>query len=165
MNLKRAPNDIDGIYETLEGQRYVEQYHQRHKTGSCLILTMFNWQDAKKAAFSIKDEIKKKVVVEIGAGIGEFAVEMAKYAKKVIGIEVDPAWSWFFVKYLYENKPKNLIWIFGDANEIAEYIKADVAIICTRSGIEALEKIARKIARKVILFWQEEEPHEPKRGT
>ena len=38
----------------------------------------------------IKDYIKDKVVYDIGAGEGKFAVAMKKYAKEVVAIEADP---------------------------------------------------------------------------
>ncbi len=155
-------SDIEMIYETLEGKYYVDRYHKRHKTKSCLILTMAKVQKARKAAERIKNKIRGKVVAEIGAGVGYFAIEMAMYAKKVIAVEVDPAWSWYFVEHLYKEKPNNLVWIFGDAKEIVEYINVDLAVICTRSGLEDMRKIARKIAPEIILFWQQEEPHDLK---
>ena len=37
----------------------------------------------------IKPYIKNKVVCELGSAVGDIALEMAKYAKKVIGVEID----------------------------------------------------------------------------
>jgi len=149
-------SDIEMIYETLEGKHYVTPYHRKHGTESALILTMYNEKKALKAIRKIRDRIRNKTVVEIGAGVGYLAIAMAEYAKNVIAIEVDPGWSWYFVEYLYRHKPKNLIWIFGDAREIVKYIKTDVAVICSLSGIESMKKIAERMATEIILFWQED---------
>lgn len=40
-------------------------------------------------AEKIKPYIKNKVVCELGSSVGDFALEMAKYAKSVIGVEID----------------------------------------------------------------------------
>ena len=50
--------------------------------------------------------IDGKRVIEVGAGVGFLAIEMAKRAKSVIAIECDPAWSWIFTQPLQLHKPQ-----------------------------------------------------------
>ncbi len=142
--------DVSGIYMQLEGKEFVEEYHVRHKVKSALILRNYNTKKAMESVKNIVSSIMGKTVVEIGAGVGYLAIEMAKYAKRVFAIEADPAWSWYFTEYLYKNKPKNLTWVFGSADEIP--IIADVAIICSCSGIKDMKKKAYKMAKKVLIL-------------
>lgn len=141
---------IGDIYCVLDGTKFVNDYHKRHNIKSALILRNYSQNKAKECIKEIEREIKNKIVVEIGAGVGCLALEMAKHAKKVIAIEADPAWSWYFTEYLYKEKPKNLTWIFGAAGEICEYISADVAVICTCSGLKDMKAIGSKMAKKVL---------------
>ena len=133
-------------------RRLIEKYHGKyHENKYMLVLTIYNEEIAKEEVESFRKHIEGKIVVEIGAGIGLLALEMAKYAKKVYAFELDPAWSWIFVrKYLY-NKPSNLFFVFGDAEEFADKIKPDIVIVYTCSAIPYFLKIARKFSNKIIL--------------
>src|SRR5438876_140082 len=141
---------IDAVYEALEGRESVEEYHKRHMTPSLGILTVHTPAEARRLVKPIRGQILNKSVVEIGAGIGLFALELARYSPKVFAIESDPGWSWLFTKHLYEQKPAHLTWIFGRAEEVAHYLKADVAIIVTRSRREKMEAVARRMAPLVL---------------
>jgi len=141
---------IDAIYQDLKGSQAVEDFHKRHMTASCGVLTVY---DKKKVNFLVSllaPEIRDKTVVEIGAGVGLLAIGMATIAKQVFAIESDPAWSWAFTKVLYEIKPPNLTFIFGKAETMIGKLKADVAIILTRSGHKEMQKVAQDLASKVI---------------
>ena len=142
---------IDMAYNALEGSEDLMKYHDKHGTPSFLILTQFSPQIAIQTARLLLPDIKDKRVIEIGAGVGFLAIEMAKIAKSVIAIEVDPAWSWIFTHSLYRHKPPNLTWIFGDAGQMTDYIKGDIVVIMTRSGIKKMTEIGYKMAPKVIL--------------
>ena len=146
---------IDMAYDSLEGCEDLMRYHKKHGTVSLQILTQFNPEIAQNTVKFFEKEIKDKVVIEIGAGVGFLAVEMAKIAKKVYAIESDAAWSWIFTRSLYRHKPKNLTWIFGDAKEVMNVIHGDIAIVVTRSGIEDLRGIAYRMADKVIMPFQD----------
>jgi precorrin-6B methylase 2 len=108
---------------------------------------------AIKAIQMFGNSLKNKVVVEIGAGVGVAAIELAKVAKHVYAIEADPAWSWLFTKYLYQNKPTNLTWIFGNAEHMIGKINADTTIIFTHSDCENLQKLGLSFAPKSILAY------------
>jgi len=133
-------------------RRLIEKYHGKyHENKYMLVLTIYNEEIAKEEVEKIRDKIEGKVVVEIGAGIGLLALEMAKYAKKVYAFELDPAWSWIFVKkYLY-HKPDNLFFIFGDAREFTDKIKPDIVVIYTCSAFKYFLQIAREFSPKIIL--------------
>jgi len=146
-------NFIYNLYhEDDDFREKVERYHK--DTKSTLILTVYDEEKARQEVAKFVDIIHDKVVVELGAGIGLLALEMSKYARYVIAIEKDPAWSWVFVKnYLYR-KPRNLLFVFGDAEEFVKLlnIKADVVVIYTRSAIEYFIVLALCFSpRKIIL--------------
>jgi tRNA G37 N-methylase Trm5 len=146
---------IDMAYDAMEGMQDLAEYHQRHGTPSLLILTQYNPQAAIEMARLLGSDIDGKHVVEIGAGVGFLAIEMAKRAASLIAIEVDPAWSWVFTHSLYKHKPTNLTWVFGDARAVSAWIQADVVVIFTRSGIEEMRAIGEQMAPRVILPLQQ----------
>lgn len=149
---------IEMIYEGLEASNDVREYDNRHNIHSAKILTIYKKDKAKRAVELYRGSIQGKVVIEIGAGIGLFAIESSKIAKEVIAIEADPAWSWVFIKYLYREKKKNLTWIFGVAEAMINRIKGDVCFVFTHSDTERLMELAHKFAPKVIngyYSWQE----------
>lgn len=142
---------IDLVYDVMDGDEDLMRYHAEHGTPSLLILTQFNQECAAETVKVMADDIRDKRVIEIGAGIGFLAIEMAKIAKSVFAIEVDPAWSWTFTHSLYRHKPKNLTWVFGTAESVADWLNGDVAVICTRSGVEQMRDIAYRMAPKVLM--------------
>lgn len=146
---------IDMAYECLEGCEDLLKYHERHGTPSMLILTQHCPDVAQRTAALLRDRIEGKNVIEIGAGVGFLAVEMARYAKSVVAIEADPAWSWVFTRSLYRHKPTNLTWIFGSAEHMIGTITGDVAVILTHSGIEEMRQIGLAFAPDVLMPLQE----------
>ena len=50
-------------------------------------------QTPSEVADLIQDVIKDKVVCDVGCGGGAFMMDLAKYAKKVIGIEDEKEWA------------------------------------------------------------------------
>ena len=147
---------IDPVYEALEGREDLAIYHDRHGTASLLILTQHSPQIARETVrLLLASDIEGKRVVEIGAGVGFLAIEMAKVAESVVAIEADPAWSWIFTKSLYRHKPANLTWVFGAAESVAEWVRADVAVVMTNSGIDAMRAVALQMAPHVIMPLQD----------
>ena len=146
---------IDAVYEQLEGVPYVEDYHARHMTQSLGILTVCSAYEARKIVKPLRSRLLNKSVVEIGAGVGFLALEMARYAHTVFAIESDPGWSWIFTHHLYQHKPPHLTWIMGRAEEVAKFIRADVAVIATRSGHDAMNAVARRMAPQVIDIYKQ----------
>ena len=146
---------IDMAYDALEGAEDLMRYHKLHGTPSLLILTRYSPEIAIETARLLKPDIEGKVVIEIGAGVGFLAIEMAKVAKQVFAIEVDPAWTWIFTHSLYAHKPSNLTWIFGLAETMIPFLHGDVAVVFTRSGIKEMKAIAEKLAPRVIMPLQE----------
>jgi dsRNA-specific ribonuclease len=141
---------IDAIYNDEKNFEAAEEFHRRHMTPSCGVITIYEAEAVKNIVETIHDEICGKVVVEIGAGVGLLAIGMAVVAKEVYAIEVDPAWSWAFTEVLYNIKPPNLTFIFGKAETMIDKIHADVAVIVTRSGHDEMQEIGKKLASKVI---------------
>ncbi len=159
MITRHAQSLIDLVYATVgdnpEYMLMLDDYYRRHGVVSMLILTQYSQDTAQEFARLMAEDIDGKVVVEIGAGVGFLAIEMAKRAKAVFAIEASPEWSWVFTESLYKEKPVNLTWIFGAAQQVADFIKADVAVICTRSGIDDMKRLAEKMAPKVIMPFQD----------
>ena len=153
--MSKAQKAIEGIYEEQEGSKAVMDYMGRHDVDSLGILTITDEAKALKGIKLFSESLADKVVIEIGAGVGLFALELAKIAKKVYAIEADPAWSWVFTKYLYLKKPQNLTWIFGSAQQLVGSISGDVAIIFTHSDIDNLKTLGRQFAPKVIMGYQD----------
>ena len=141
---------LNAIYQDLEGSKAAEEFHKRHMTPSCGIIAVGNTQRVKQIIMPIPTKIHNRVVIEIGAGVGLLACGMAKIAKQVYAIESDPAWSWAFTKVLYGIKPPNLTFIFGKAETMVGILKADVAVIVTRSGHKEMQAIARQLSPEVI---------------
>lgn len=153
--VNQASVEIDMAYDALEGAEDLIRYHRLHGTPSLLVLTQYSPEVAMKTAQYMKVDIENKVVIEIGAGVGFLAIELAKYAKQVYAIEVDPAWSWIFTHSLYAHKPANLTWIFGRAESVLPWLKGDVAIVFTNSGIKELKALAEQFAPKVLMPFRE----------
>jgi tRNA G37 N-methylase Trm5 len=147
---------IDMAYDALEGCDDLMQYHSRHGTPSLLILTKCSPKVAQDCVQILRPSIEGKRVIEIGAGVGYLALEMARYAKSVVAIEADPAWSWIFTRCLYKHKPTNLTWVFGSAETMVDAFRGDVAVVCTNSGTEEMTATAAKFAPKVLLPIQNE---------
>ena len=133
----------------------VEEYHAKHRTASLGVLTICSHFDARKIVKPLRGRILNKVVVEIGSGVGYLALALSKYSPQVFAIESDPAWSWIFTHHLYEQKPAHLTWIFGTAESVASWLRADVAVIVTRSGHEEMQIVARRMAPVVIDVYAE----------
>jgi len=147
---------IEMAYDCLEGREDLMRYHQRHGTPSMLILTQHSPTIAAETSRKIEDQIAGKIVVEIGAGVGFLALELARRAKRVYAIESDPAWSWIFTQSLYAHKPENLTWIFGTAESVVSWLRADVAVILTRSGEMQMRDLANCIAPIVLMPLQDD---------
>lgn len=142
---------LDAIYRDVDGFEAAEEFHRRHMTPSCGVITVYNKQAVSKIMNQIAEQIEGKTVIEIGAGVGMLAIAMANIADKVYAIESDPAWSWAFTKILYDIKPPNLTFIFGKAESVIKWLKGDVAVVVTRSGTTELRALASKFAPVVIM--------------
>lgn len=139
----------------LEGSEGVCAYSDRHGIGSAMVLTVCDDRLAAGLAHMLAPQIRGKVVVEIGGGIGLLAMYLAEYAKRVYCIEANPIWSSVFLELLFAKKPKNLSYLFGAADEFAGQIRGDVAVFCTHSGIESMKKAGRLFAPLVVDIYGE----------
>lgn len=145
---------VDLAYDSLEGCEDVLKYHELHGTPSLLILTQHSPEIAAASVAMFAEKIRGKTVIEIGAGVGFLAIEMAKVAKSVIAFEIDPAWSWIFTRSLYLHKPTNLTWVFGSAANFVGTIRADVAVIFTCSGVDEMRTLGEMFAKEVLMPMQ-----------
>lgn len=143
-------NIIERAYEAFEGSEVVEQYRQRHGIHSAGILTVYSDETADLIARHLAPRIEGRVVVEVGGGIGLLACHMAQYAKRVWCIEADPNWGPAFIVTLMREKPKNLSYLFGAAQEFYGTIRGDVALFCTHSDAAGMREVGTHFAREVI---------------
>lgn len=148
---------INAIYQDMEGLKSAEEFHTKHMTPSCGVITVFQKKRVMDIMDKISTDIYGKTIIEVGAGVGLLAIAMATISKRVYAIESDPAWSWAFTKILYEIKPPNLTFIFGKAENMVGILKADVAVLVTRSGHIEMQNVARQIADKVIDVYEQYE--------
>ena len=148
MTLQKKIEQIYEEYHTLDKIDEMSAYGDRMALESEATLTVYTEQDAQRACKRLLPYIKDQVVVEIGAGVGLLATEMAKYADTVIAIDLFPAWAYCYVTYLHRNHPSNLVYMFGDAKKIRP-LDADVAVYLTHSGHETFERLARRHTRRL----------------
>lgn len=141
---------LDDIYSAMEGSEVSLEYSERHGIQSLAVLTMTDDEAAFTVAEWLSPRIEGKTVVEIGGGIGLLAMHLGAFAKRVYCIEANPLWSWTFVDVLLKNKPKNVSFLFGAADEFVGLIKADVALFCTHSGVLPMSCVAAQFAPIVI---------------
>lgn len=141
---------LDMIYERMDGSEVSAAYSKRHGIESAAILTVYDDETADLIAGYLAPRIEGRVVVEIGGGIGILAFHMAKYAKRIYCIEANPMWSWTFAELLLAEKPKNVSYLFGAADEFSGQIRGDVALFCTHSDAAGMAEVGSKFAREVI---------------
>lgn len=141
---------IDHIYDKMDGNPDQQDFVDRCGITSLGVLTILSQAEAKVVVLKFWRHIQGRRVVEIGGGVGYLALEMAKTAKSVVAIENDPSWSWIFTKFLYAQKPANLTWVFGHSRAIE--LSADVAVICSRSGLAEMIAEARRMAPVIVLI-------------
>lgn len=105
--------------------------------------------------------LKDMTVIEIGAGVGVFAVNLAERCKRVFAIEADPLFSREFAVRLYADKPSNLTWVFDVAvPEMAArnggwLPRADLVLVLTGSDEENLRDLAEQFGDAVVMPWQD----------
>lgn len=155
----RPPSPIGkaalGVANLIEGSEERRAYDERAGVHSKHYLTMIDPRDTDWIIGRVRDQVAGKVVVEIGAGAGVLALELARHARHVYAIEVDPAWSWVFARHLYAAKPGNLTWIFDRAENLVDILRTDVAIVVTCSDELGLWQLAGRFAPTVIMPWQD----------
>ena len=141
---------LDFIYNEMEGSEEAERYSERHGVKSAAVLTVTDDETADLIASHLAPRIEGRVVVEIGGGIGILSCHLARYAKRVYCIEANPMWSWTFATVLLKAKPKNLSYLFGAADEFVGRIKGNVALYCTHSGKQDMQRAGLRFADEVI---------------
>jgi hypothetical protein len=150
MTESSLPQLLDDAYDVFEGSDVLLDYSKRHGIESLGVLPVTGDEGAGLIADYLAERIEGKTVVEIGGGIGLLAMHMGYIAKRVYCIEANPIWSSCFLAALLANKPKNVSYLFGAADEFAGQIKADVAVFCTHSGVASM-KVAGSLFAPVVI--------------
>src|SRR3990172_2718507 len=111
--------------------------------------------DGRERTAHTQPTLKDMTVIEIGAGLGYLAVEMAKVCKHVFAIETDPMFSHEFAQKLYAEKPANLTWIFDTARPAMSRMcggwlpAGDLVLVVTGSDEVRLRKLAETFLHPV----------------
>lgn len=142
--------DLDDFYDSFDDSDLISNYMERHVVNSAPRLTVTDDENADAIAEYLRPRIEGKVVVEIGGGIGLLSLHMGLIAKRVYCIEANPIWSWIFLETLLKQKPRNVSFLFGTADEFLGAIKGDVSVICTHSDVSGMKLIAQQFAPIVI---------------
>ncbi len=149
-------------YNAFEGSDAMQAYSERHGVASAAVLTVLDDNHAMFIAERLRPRIENKTVVEIGGGIGLLALHLGHIAKRVYCIEANPMWSWTFVECLLHQKPRNVSFLFGSADEFLGSIRGDLAVFCTHSDVKGMSFVAAQFAPIVIDVYGElirEAPH------
>jgi len=141
---------LDKVYEATDGSQELRDYCERHGINSASVLTVYDDEIAGLIAEHLAPRIEGKTVIEIGGGIGLLSMHLGLIAKRVYCIEANPLWSWVFAGSLLKNKPANVSFLFGAAEEFKGSIYGDIAVFCTHSDVEGMRIIASKFAPSVI---------------
>lgn len=158
--------EAEALAEMYSGEARVDErraYYGRAGVKAAHVATLVSPKNTVWMMERLRERILGKVVVEIGAGLGFLAIEMAKVAKRVFAVEADPYWTGEFSRTLYQTRPLNLMWIFDTAENVLEagvgrVMKADVAVVVTGSDKDGLRAVARRFVRKdrdVVMPWQD----------
>jgi hypothetical protein len=139
--------DTENLFEIAED---ADRYGERHGIRSAANLTVTDEEVAALLTEHLAPRIRGRTVVEIGGGIGLLGLHMATVAERVFCIEANPMWSFVFAAGFLKRKPKNLSYLFGAADEFVGCIKADVAVICTHSGVADMMRAGALFAPVVI---------------
>ena len=146
---------LNHVYEAMEGSEPAQEYSERHNIRSAAVLTVYDDERADLIAQYLAPRIEGKTVVEIGGGIGLLAFHLGGVAKRVYCIEGNPAWAWTFACQLYAQKPKNVSYLFGAADEFLGLIRADIALCCTHSDVEGMKRLGLMFAPVWVDVWGE----------
>ena len=141
---------VGRIYNAFEGSEILQRYMERHGINSAGVPTVLDDNHAMLIAERLRPRIEGKTVVEIGGGLGLLALHMGHVAKRVYCIEASPLWASSFVAALLEQKPRNVSYLFGAADEFLGAIKGEVAIYCTHSDVRGMRLVAQQFAPVVI---------------
>lgn len=141
---------VGRVYNEMEGSEALQRYCERHGVNSAGVLTVLDDNHAMLIAERLRPQIEGKTVVEIGGGIGLLACHLGHIAKRVYCIEASPIWSWIFAGVLLEQKPRNVSYLFGSADEFLGAIRGDVALFCTHSDVKGMGLVAAQFAPVVI---------------
>lgn len=147
---KNMKDILDKVYETMEGNHLSDHYSYRHGIESAAVLTVYDDETASLLAERLAPRVAGKTVIEIGGGIGLLSLHLGLIAKRVYCIEANPMWSWVFAGTLLKQKPKNVSFLFGAADEFSGAIRGDVALFCTHSDVAGMTEISRRFAPTVI---------------
>jgi 2-polyprenyl-3-methyl-5-hydroxy-6-metoxy-1,4-benzoquinol methylase len=127
-----------------------QAYARRHGVRSAPNLAVMSDEIADLVTKYLQPRIQDKVVVDVGGGLGILAMHMATFASKIFVIEANPSWAVAYAEFLHAEKPANMSFCWGAAQEFIGQIRADVAIVTTHTDVSGLMSIAAQFAPDAI---------------
>ena len=70
---------LNAIYQDMDGSKAAEEFHKKHMTPSCGVITVYDTYKCQQIVTKIATRIRNKTVVEIGAGIGLLSIAKDKW--------------------------------------------------------------------------------------
>ncbi len=126
-----------------------QAYAQRHGVRSAPNLAVMTDEVAGLIAAHLHERIEGRTVIDVGGGLGLLALHMASSARRVFVVEANPVWSLAWLEF-FQDKPANVTYVWGAADELLETIRADVALVCTHSDVQGMMAIAQQLAPLAI---------------
>ncbi|MEM2176266.1 MAG: class I SAM-dependent methyltransferase family protein [Archaeoglobaceae archaeon] len=124
--------------------------------------------DVTKVMFSLGNQYERmriaqevasdEIVVDMFAGIGYFSIPIAKRAKKVYAIEINPESYRYLVENMELNKLKNIIPVLGDSMFVTPERIADRVVMGHIFCTDFLPTAIRAIAEDGFLHYHESVP-------
>ncbi|MBU3904588.1 MAG: class I SAM-dependent methyltransferase family protein [Nanoarchaeota archaeon] len=149
---------IDGVkrkpkMEVIAGSKNTETIHKEHGAKFFLDVTKVMWSKGNKMEkeIMIKSVKSSEIVVDMFAGIGYFSILLAKKAKKVYSIDLNPDAIKYLKRNSFLNKVENKIEILeGDCRDFASLLEntANRIVMGHLYDTENFLPSALKIAKK-----------------
>jgi hypothetical protein len=141
---------LSELQKIMSMSRAYSDFEERHNIRSTPILSVVQDDTAKSICQLLAPRITGKTVVEVGGGVGLLSLAMASVAKRVYCIEANPTWAAAWTQILIEEKPRNMSFLFGAADEFVGCIRGDVAVVCTHSDVEGMKLLGGQFAPDVV---------------
>lgn len=151
-------NRIDMFAEVADTARLSEagqHFAKRHGVRSAFNLTVATDEVAALIAAHLEPKVRNKTVVDVGGGIGLLGLHLADIAAHVFVIEANPVWSLAYLDLFHKQKPSNMSFCFGAAEEFVGRITADIAIVATHSDVANMMSMAGRFAPDTIDIYGE----------
>ncbi len=137
--------------EVIAGSKNTETLHKEHGAKFLLDVSHIMWSKGnKKERERMLRSVKQgEIVVDMFAGIGYWSIYLAKKAKKVYSIDINPKAIEYLTKNAFLNKVEHKIEVLeGDCRDFASLLKADSVVMGYLYDTEKFLPAALKMCKK-----------------